>query len=573
MRLFARLFLGAVGVLALTALVLLYVVDRQLRSQLEEAFTRELETQARVVSQAVSGRPDNLNLAAHRLGALIDRRVTLVSADGTVLGDTDFDDASLALLENHGARPEIRDALEGRVGVARRVGGATQREELHVAIPAWPGAVRVAAPLDQVHGLVGRNLRNVAFAALGVLLLGTVLLALGSHAVARPVTALTRSVQAAAAGGTPHYPHSGIPEVTELVRAVRSMHEQLTARIGELRRERSETEALLESMVEGVIATDARGRVVVCNAATRRLLGYGPADHVPNLRELFHQRDAREIVDRAFDGESVHGQEVEVGNRSVLATARPLPDGGVVLGLLDITDLKRLQAVRRDFVANVSHELRTPLTSIHGYTETLLDESTAPDARARFLKAIYENTNRMRRLVDDLLDLARLEAGGWHPNAESLAIAAVVANAWGSFARDAERKGVAFVNQVPDGFRATVDLQSLRQILSNLFDNALRHTPTGGTITVTATASGGATEIAVADTGTGIPAAHVERVFERFYRVDPGRSREEGGTGLGLAIVKHLVESHGGRVTLESAVGQGTTVRMHFPNQHNPLSP
>ncbi len=567
MRLFARLLLGAVGVLALTALILLYVVDRQLRHQLEQSFTQELEAQARVVAQAVSARPENLNLTAHRLGALIERRVTLVGADGAVLGDTDFDDASLALLDNHGDRPEVRAALAGRTGVARRVSGATQREEIHVAIPAWPGAVRVTAPIDQVRALVGRNVRTVALAALGALILGTGLLALGSRAIARPVTALTRAVQAAAGGGTPRYPHSGIPEVTELVRAVRSMHEQLTVRIGELRRERSETEALLESMVEGVIATDARGRVVVCNAATRRLLGFGPADRVPNLRELFHQRDARDIVERAFAGQSVHGQDVEVGGRSVLATARPLPDGGVVLGLLDITDLKRLQAVRRDFVANVSHELRTPLTSIHGYAETLLAEHPEDETRRRFIKAIYENTNRMRRLVDDLLDLARLEAGGWHPSAETVSVAGAVTNAWSGFARDAQRKGVAFVNDVPDSFQVAADVQALRQILANLFDNALRYTPADGTISVTASRDRDETEIAVADSGSGIPAAHVERVFERFYRVDPGRSREEGGTGLGLAIVKHLVESHGGRVTLESAVGRGTTVRMRFPDR------
>ena len=566
MRLFARLLLGAVGVLALTALVLLSVVNRELREQLEQAFIQELEAQARVVAQAVSARPENANLAAPRLGALIDRRVTLIGADGTVLGDTDFDDASLALLDNQGDRPEVRAALEGRTGIARRLSGASQRVEIMVAIPAWPGAVRVAAPLDQVDALVGRNVRTVGLATLAALILGAALLALGSRAIARSVTALTRAVQAAAGGGTPRYPHSGIPEVTELVRAVRSMHEQLAARIGELRRERGETEALLESMVEGVIATDARGRVVVCNAATRRLLGFGPADHVPNLRELFHQRDARDIVERAFAGQSVHGQDVEVGGRSVLATARPLPDGGVVLGLLDITDLKRLQAVRRDFVANVSHELRTPLTSIHGYAETLLAEPAENDTRRRFLRAIYENSNRMRRLVDDLLDLARLEAGGWHPSAEPVTVAVAVTNAWSGFARDAERKGVAFVCDAPAGFQATVDVQALRQILQNLFDNALRHTPEGGTITVTARRVGDEAEIAVADSGSGIPAVHVERVFERFYRVDPGRSREEGGTGLGLAIVKHLVESHGGRVTLESAVGRGTTVRMLFPS-------
>jgi signal transduction histidine kinase len=237
-----------------------------------------------------------------------------------------------------------------------------------------------------------------------------------------------------------------------------------------------------------------------------------------------------------------------------------------VLILRDLTEVRRLEAVRRDFVANVSHELKTPLTSISGYAETLAGDGVDEPTRARFLQTILANAHRMQVLVDDLLDLSRVESGRWTPRPELVVTDVLVTESWAMFADRAHAKGVHFEARLdPDADQLRVDPDALRQILGNLFDNALRYVGRGGHILVTARRVDEGIELAVADDGSGIPAEHLPRIFERFYRVDPSRSREEGGTGLGLSIVRHMVESHGGRVRAESTPREGTTIAAWFP--------
>jgi signal transduction histidine kinase len=242
-------------------------------------------------------------------------------------------------------------------------------------------------------------------------------------------------------------------------------------------------------------------------------------------------------------------------------TGRALPDGGTLVVMRDITELRRLEAVRRDFVANVSHELKTPLTSIAGYAETLAAESESP-----FAKTILSNAQRMQRLVDELLDLSRIESGGWRPERRVVELEPAAREAWAPFAQRATAGLVGFdVAVAADAHAVPADPVALRQVLTNLFDNALRHTPPGGRIRVRADLVQDSVRLSIEDTGSGIPSEHLPRVFERFYRVDPGRAREQGGTGLGLAIVKHLVEAHGGHVQAESTLGRGTAIRLTFP--------
>ena len=230
-----------------------------------------------------------------------------------------------------------------------------------------------------------------------------------------------------------------------------------------------------------------------------------------------------------------------------------------------VARVKASQLAQRDFVANVSHELKTPLTSIAGYAETLTHELPDPSAR-RFAETILQNAQRMQHLVDDLLDLSRIESGGWQPLREAVDVEPAARDAWAPFAERAGAERIDFTVAVAEhAHTVPADPDALRQMLTNLFDNALRHTPAGGRITVSAALDRDGVILEVRDTGSGIPAEHLSRVFERFYRVDPGRSRDQGGTGLGLAIVKHLVEAHGGRVAVESRLGQGTTIRMRFP--------
>jgi two-component system, OmpR family, phosphate regulon sensor histidine kinase PhoR len=284
------------------------------------------------------------------------------------------------------------------------------------------------------------------------------------------------------------------------------------------------------------------------------------------VQALFRHHTAREAIAATLAGATTTDLEVELDQHIVLLSGRALKEGGAVFVMHDLTALKRLETIRRDFVANVSHELKTPLTVVHGYAETLRKDDPPGDVRARFLDTMLGNTSRMQRLIDDLLDLSRIESHAWRPEPEDVALEPLAREVWASLARRGHAAEIAFETEVGAG-GATVraDAEALRQILTNVLDNAARYTPAGGRVRIETTRADGLVRLDIRDTGPGIPGDHLPRLFERFYRVDPARSRELGGTGLGLAIVKHLVEAHGGRVEALSTLGAGTTIRIHLP--------
>jgi signal transduction histidine kinase len=320
-------------------------------------------------------------------------------------------------------------------------------------------------------------------------------------------------------------------------------------------------------MVEGVIAADERGRILTANPAARRLLGYEAGEPLPGLPELFRVKAAREVVDAVLQGQPVQDRELEMDGGVFVMNARPLPSGGAVLVIHDLTAMRRLEAMRRDFVANVSHELKTPLTSISGYAETLLGDTPDAGTTRGFLTTILNNARRMQRLVDNLLDLAKIEAGHWLPEREQVDVASVARETWTELRdRDTARSIEFEVDVAGDAATVLADADAIGQVLTNLLDNAVRYTSPGGRIVCRSRRDDGGIAISVSDNGTGIVREQLARIFERFYRSDPSRSRDEGGTGLGLAIVKHLVEAHGGRVSAESERGVGTTVTCWFPN-------
>jgi two-component system, OmpR family, phosphate regulon sensor histidine kinase PhoR len=562
-----RLVAGTLLVLVLAVAVLLLAAERSLRRDLVGDIERTLESEAGLIREAISPDSGTWGETVRRLAeSQGNRRITLVDRAGRVRADSDFPPGPLPAIESHLDRPEIRAALAGRTGVATRRSETVGRGMLYVAVPGGPGAIRVAADLRQVDEIVRRAQAAVAGAALLALLVGGILALVAGRSIARPLTQITTAARAIAAGSPPRFPRSGVPDIDALVQALRQMHRQLADRFEELRREQAETAALVESMVEGVIAADERGHIVTANPAARRLLGYDPLDPVPDLAELFRAKAAREVVDAVLAGTAVQDREVELDGRAVLLNARPLPAGGAVLVMHDLTELRRLEAVRRDFVANVSHELKTPLTSIVGYAETLLSLPPDPETAKRFLGTILGNARRMQRLVDDLLDLSRIESGRWQPSRTEIDVAAAAREAWTEVAARPESRQVEFEVEVqPGAERLCADHDAVRQVLTNLLENSLRHTPAGGRIACVARREGNGIAVAVRDNGSGITREHLPRIFERFYRADASRSRDEGGTGLGLAIVKHLVEAHGGRVSAASERGKGTTVTCWFP--------
>ncbi|HEX6432753.1 MAG TPA: ATP-binding protein, partial [Gemmatimonadales bacterium] len=528
---------------------------------------RGLESEARLVREALPADSTRWQVTVRRLAEQAGHRITLIGRDGWVRADSDFPSGQLPPLENHGGRPEVIAALRGERGMSSRRSETVGRLLLYVAIPGGPGVVRVAAGLDQVDEVVSRAQQAVAGAALLSLLIGSVLALAAGRSIARPLVEIGAAARAIADGAPPRFPRSGIPDIDRLVQALREMHRQLAERFADLRREQSESAALVESMVEGVIAADGRGHIVTANDAARRMLGYDASDELPDLAELFRVKAAREVVHAVLQGTTVRDRELEMDQRIVLVNARPLPSGGAVVVIHDLTDVRRLEAMRRDFVANVSHELKTPLTSISGYAETVLTDSPDGETTRRFLSTILANARRMQRLVDNLLDLARLEAGHWQPVREPIEIADVAEEAWDSVREGTRAQSINFeLDVAPNAASVYADADAVRQVLTNLFDNSIRYTPAGGRILCRSTIDGQGVAISVADTGSGIVREHLPRVFERFYRADPSRSREEGGTGLGLAIVKHLVEAHGGRVLAESERGVGTTITCWFPS-------
>lgn len=408
---------------------------------------------------------------------------------------------------------------------------------------------------------------TMAGAAVFALLLAVGLAFATGRSIASPLVALSAAARAIAAGSLPRFPRSGIPEVDSLVQALRAMNRQLADRFEELQHEKAEGEAVVDAMVEGIIAADARGRILTANPAARRLLGYEPEEPLPDLRTLFRDKDAREAVTDVLAGRTVQDREVELDEQVVLFNARPLPGSGAVLILHDLTQVRRLEAIRRDFVANVSHELKTPLTSISGYAETLAEGGVDAATQRRFLETIRSNALRMHRLVDDLLDLSRIESGRWVPDPAPTPVAVIAREVFGSAQDAAERRGVTLTLDIAtDASAIFADPETLRQVLTNLLDNSLRYTPKGGEIVGRTRRVPAGVELSVQDTGTGIASEHLSRIFERFYRVEPSRSREEGGTGLGLAIVKHLVEAHDGEIAISSTLGAGTTVTALFPD-------
>jgi len=569
MKLATRLFLSMSLLVAAAVIGSIIAADAVLRRDLEAETAATLEAEARLLAAFLPADSTRWPETARAAGQQLGRRVTLIDPVGRVRGDAEFDRAALAGLENHAGRPEVRAALESGLGRAERLSASTNARQLYVAVRGGPPGIAVVRVSASLAGIDAR-IHTVQRAALGAGLL--MLIAAGlvawliAGALARPLVQIAGAARDFAAGRPAVLPDSRIPELAQHVDALRLMHEELDERFAELRHEREESRTLLEALSDGVIAADARGVVVSANAAARRLLEFRPGDPLPPLTELFHDQQHRALIREVLEGRAVERREMDLGERTVLVSGRTLPDGGALLVMSDVTDMRRLEKMRRDFVANVSHELKTPLTAIAGYAETLAAEGDPASQTAGFAATIGQNARRMQLLVDGLLDLSRIESGHWQPKRSVIEIDAAARDAWAPFAERAATAQIRFHTTIPrEAHAVSADPDALRQIFTNLFDNALRHTPAGGTIRVAAELQSDGVAVSVADTGNGIPPEHLPRIFERFYRVDQGRARHQGGTGLGLAIVKHLVEAHGGRVEAESALGHGTTIRLHFP--------
>jgi two-component system phosphate regulon sensor histidine kinase PhoR len=577
--------------LGLTYLALLVVVlaavdfyaVRALRTDYIRAGFEQLESLMRLVEDEPLPVGDAAALGGwaarlKRTGA----RATLVAADGVVLADSHEDPAQM---ENHAGRPEIRAAFESGEGRAVRFSTTVGREMVNLARrrepPGQPPYVlRIGWPLAEIDQAVARIRVRLVLASLVILLLAGGLSFLFSRGFSARVAGMKEFSRRVADGDfRPMAVERAGDELSDLGRALNETAARLDATIASLTEERNRSAAILRSMVEGVAVIDTEQRILFCNHAFCRAMAADEAGcQGRRLVEVARQPELLGVAQRVLGTRERVDAEVATPaadaagqQRSYAVTAAPVAGGdaaGAVVVLHDITELRRLERVRRDFVANVSHEFKTPLTAIQGFAETLLGGALddAQNAR-RFLEIIRDHAQRLGRLTDDLLKLSQIEAGTLELELRAVGVAGLVEGCVETTRLKAAPKRMALEVACPADLPAVrADAIRLREVLQNLLDNAVQYTPAGGRVEVraAATTAGGRAMVTftVADTGIGIPSAEQSRIFERFYRVDTARSREVGGTGLGLAIAKHIVEAHGGRIWVESAVGAGS--RFHF---------
>jgi two-component system phosphate regulon sensor histidine kinase PhoR len=555
-------------------------LDEDLSDRLREDLVVRAELAAnRAASfEPVTADPDHWDHLADELGRLAKARVTLIRKDGTVLGDSDVSPAALRHLENHARRPEVRDALARGSGTSVRYSTTIEQRLLYVAVPFTQsdgsrGVARIAMPLTEVDAALAHLGRIIALGALLALAVAVVMSSIAAELASRTARSLTEAAQRMASGDLAMRTRlGGQDELAELGRALDGMAHNLSKTLDELRTERDRLSGILTSMLEGVLMLDAEGRVAHVNPALRQMLLL-PGDAAGKLLlEVIRHAELKALLDAARrERKPAHG-EIELGGlkpRRLLVHVGPLEgQGSSVLAVFwDVTEMRRLETVRRDFVANVSHELRTPVTAIRSAAETLATAlSKDPEAAQRFVDIIGRNSERLNALVEDLLDLSRIESRELRLSLEPLSVSAVIGHVLSLFEDRAAKRRVRLSQSVPaDVPRVRADRRALEQLLTNLVDNAVKYGGEGAEVRVRAERGKGSVRLLVEDTGPGIEERHLPRVFERFYRVDAGRSRELGGTGLGLSIVKHLAEAMGGAVGVESATGKGAKFSVTLP--------
>jgi two-component system, OmpR family, phosphate regulon sensor histidine kinase PhoR len=560
----------------LTALgVYLAVAGRQLYV---DRLAEQLAAQAQMAGAAAAPSLEagegieTIDPLVNRLGGRIDARVTIVAADGSVLGDSVADPRTM---DNHAARPEVIAARRMGIGEAERHSSTLDADFLYVAvpIPEVPGAVaRVALPLHDVDAAVGRIRRDVAYATVSAAALAIAVAVIVARRITGPLEDLRRQAGIIATGRLDAVVRpAGTRELGDLARAFNAMAADLRRLVSEQEQTRARLEATLANLNDGVVITDEAGMVVRLNAAASRMLG-ATSDEAVGQPFVVASRDhdLAGLLSAAMATDGPRTATVAYGrDRRVLeASAQPFSGGGERLGLMvlrDVTELRRLENVRREFVANVSHELRTPLTSIRAIAETLEAGAVEnPAIAAEFFRRIIGEVDHLVGLVDELLDLARLETGRAVITVEARDPVDVLMRAVERLRPQVERAGLVLrVDVSPDLPRVRVDRGRIEQVLINLLHNAVKFTPEGGEIIVSAGLRDGMVRLSVRDTGVGITAEELPRVFERFYKTDA--ARRSAGSGLGLAIAKHIVQAHGGTIWAESTPGHGATFSFTIP--------
>jgi len=574
---FRKLLASGFLLIAATLAVLDFYMSRYTSHREVQSVVKQLKVEAQILATEAAVVPapqleDWTRQASQRSGA----RITIVDPKGVALSDSQHDPETM---ENHANRPEIMAAYLHGVGTSSRHSTTVNQDLCYVALRMTyhdgPGYIlRLAVPLDTVESAVAAVHWRIAWASLYAALVALAIAYYFSKSFTQRIARLRTFAEGL--GGARYSPvilPPGDDEMGALGRSLGTAAAQLRELVDRLSVESAQREAILASMVEGVLAVDGNLRITFANASFTRAVGW--PNLIPGrmqLVELVRSPELRELLTRVLSsGESVKRRmQLPAADRIYEVQAAPLASGaarGAIAILHDITDLERLERVRRDFVANVSHELRTPLTAIRGYAETLLEGALEDqENNRRFLEIIKAHAIRLNNISSDLLALSELESGKPRPEPEPVSVRGAVESAMRTLEAEARLRSVNLVAGRMDDARVLGDRIQLEQALVNLLDNAVKFNRPGGEARVEVTSTdGGRVRIILADTGIGIPHDDLPRIFERFYRVDKARSREVGGTGLGLSIVKHIVERANGSVSVESQLGKGSTFTVLLP--------
>jgi two-component system phosphate regulon sensor histidine kinase PhoR len=581
-----RLFLASLLVAAATLVVATVLVSATVKRIVDDRIERDSVNQARLAAETLSHRQAataaELDAEADAIGRLVSARVTFVAPDGKVVGDSELTADDLITLENHGTRPEILQARREGLGVARRYSATLKTDMLYVAVevhnPAAPSLseVRLALPLTEITEQLAA-VRRSSIAAMTVGLLAALVVAWGASALlSRRVRAIAERAERYAVGeAPPARTDYGTDEIGLVARVLDDSMREIDARATQRETDRARMEAILNGMNEGVLVVTPQGRLQFVNDAARQMLKVADEPEGHHYLEIARHPDIAAEINAALHGLSGGGRELTLrgdGGPTFIARGAPVASvagRGAVLVLHDITELRRADRIRRDFVANVSHELRTPLTAVRGYVEALLDGVSDQADTRRFLETIARHTFRMERLVRDLLRLARLDAGQEPLEKAACAIDSLFHAVIGDLSSELDARSQRVVQLVePDATVVSGDPAKLHDALRNLLHNATSYAPEGSEIIMTSSRRDNRIVLTVADSGPGIPETDLPRIFERFYRVDKARSRstrDPGGTGLGLAIVKHLIGLHGGTIAAANRTEGGAVFTIELP--------
>ena len=581
-RIFWKLYPSYLILTLLSLAAVFFLSSSALRRFYEGQTADCLGVQARFAGEQLRGLlgSDQLAQVTDLLGAHTSARITVILPDGLVVGDSEKAPAEMG---NHRLRPEIQEALSGRVGESVRFSNTLKKNMMYVAVPVFRdgevfGVVRTALPLAEMEQIFDQMQHQVIWGGLVILLLAALFSLVVSRRISRPLERIKQGAERFADGDFSHRLYAGgSAEIGSLAETMNMMADQLEERLNSVVQERNQREAVLSSMVEGVLAVDTEGRIISINkAAARFFQGLEPCEAKGrSVEEVFRNVTLQKFISEVLAAKEtceceLHLQNSQVSDLQVRGTNLLGVQGeriGAVIVFNDVSRLRRLENLRSDFVANVSHELKTPITSIKGFVETLLNGAMNDQEEAdRFLKIVSKHADRLNAIIDDLLTLSRLEQGSLEElEVYPSSMEGLIRSAVEVCSRRAAKKNIEIRMECPSKLSANVNQPLMEQALINLIGNAVKYSANDQAVTVRARAEADEVVLSVTDQGYGIEPEHLDRLFERFYRVDKGRSRQEGGTGLGLAIVKHIAQVHGGRVEVQSTFGQGSVFSIFLP--------